>query len=69
MSPRELVFAQATITGSRYASRAELVTASRLAAAGQVRPIVTRVVDGGGIDAVHEELRRGELVGRGAVAW
>jgi propanol-preferring alcohol dehydrogenase len=69
VSPRELVLAQGTITGSRYASRAELVTAGRLVASGRVRPIVTRVVDAGGIDTVHDELRRGELVGRGAVAW
>jgi propanol-preferring alcohol dehydrogenase len=69
VSPRELVFAQATITGSRYASRAEVVTAARLAAIGRVRPIVTRVVDPGGIDAVHDELHRGELIGRAAVVW
>ena len=69
VSPRELVFRQATIVGSRYASRAELGTASRLAASGRVRPIVTRVVDAGGIDAVHDQLRRGELIGRGAVSW
>jgi len=69
VSPRELVLAHATIMGSRYASRAELGTASRLAASGRVRPIVTRVVDAGGIDAVHDQLRRGELIGRGAVSW
>jgi D-arabinose 1-dehydrogenase-like Zn-dependent alcohol dehydrogenase len=69
VSPRELVFAQATITGSRYASRAELLAAGRMAASGQVRPIVTRVADAGGIDDVHAALRAGTLIGRGAVAW
>jgi D-arabinose 1-dehydrogenase-like Zn-dependent alcohol dehydrogenase len=69
VSPRELVFSQARIIGSRYASRAELGEASRMVASGRVRPIVTRVVDAAGIDAVHDELRRGELIGRGAVSW
>jgi D-arabinose 1-dehydrogenase-like Zn-dependent alcohol dehydrogenase len=69
VSPRDLVFVQATIIGSRYASRAELLTASRLVASGRVRPVVTRVVGADGIDAVHDALRRGELVGRGAVEW
>jgi propanol-preferring alcohol dehydrogenase len=69
VSPRELVLGHRTIIGSRYASRAELGTASRLAASGRVRPIVTRVVDAGGIDTVHDQLRRGELIGRGAVSW
>jgi D-arabinose 1-dehydrogenase-like Zn-dependent alcohol dehydrogenase len=69
VSPRDLVFNHATILGSRYASRAELTTAARLVAEGQVRPIVTRVVDASGIDGVHEQLRRGELIGRGAVSW
>jgi D-arabinose 1-dehydrogenase-like Zn-dependent alcohol dehydrogenase len=69
VSPRELVFSHTSIIGSRYASRAELGTASRMAASGRVRPIVTRVVDAGGIDEVHDQLRRGELIGRGAVSW
>jgi propanol-preferring alcohol dehydrogenase len=69
VSPRELVFRQARIIGSRYASRAELGTAGRMAASGRVRPVVTRVVDAGCVDGVHDQLRRGELIGRGALAW
>jgi propanol-preferring alcohol dehydrogenase len=65
VSPRELVLAQTSVVGSRYASRAEVAEAARLVAAGAVRPVVGRRVGLDGLESVHEELRRGTLLGRG----
>ena len=68
-SPRTLVFRQGSILGSRYASRYELLLAARLVAAGDVRPIVSDVVGPEDVDRLHEALRRGRLLGRGALSW
>jgi D-arabinose 1-dehydrogenase-like Zn-dependent alcohol dehydrogenase len=68
-SPRDLVLSQVSIMGSRYARRAELQLAARIVAAGRVRPIVTRRVGLDQLDAVHDELRSGTLLGRGALVW
>jgi D-arabinose 1-dehydrogenase-like Zn-dependent alcohol dehydrogenase len=67
--PRRLVFREAAILGSRYASRAEVGFAAHLVASGRVRPVVGGVVGPEGIPALHSQLRRGELVGRGALVW
>lgn len=69
LSPRLVVFREATILGSRYASKAELVEAARLVALGRVRPVVTQIVAPQDVEGVHEALRQGTLVGRGAVDW
>ena len=67
--PRTLVFQQASIIGSRYASRYEFTLAAELVARGDVRPIVTEVVGPDEVDTVHEALRKGTLLGRGALVW
>jgi len=41
----------------------------RLVEAGRVRPVVSQVVAPEGVPAVHEALRTGTLVGRGALLW
>jgi D-arabinose 1-dehydrogenase-like Zn-dependent alcohol dehydrogenase len=64
---RELVFRQLSVLGSRYATRAELDLAARLLAAGRVRPVISARVGLDGVEAVHERLRRGELLGRGVL--
>jgi D-arabinose 1-dehydrogenase-like Zn-dependent alcohol dehydrogenase len=69
VSPRDLVLRELTILGSRYASRAELQESARLVASGQIHPIVSHVVPPADVERVHEELRNGSLVGRGAVVW
>jgi propanol-preferring alcohol dehydrogenase len=69
VAPRDLVMTQATVTGSRYASRYEVGVAASLVASGRVRPVVGRRVDLDGLESLHDELRQGTLLGRGALLW
>lgn len=66
-SPRDLVFTQGAILGSRYASRSEVALAAELVATGRVRPIVSRRVGLADVETVHDALREGTLLGRGAL--
>ena len=67
--PRRLVFQEAAIIGSRYASKREVATAAELVASGTVRPIIGRVVAAPAAGEIHEQLEAGTLVGRGALDW
>jgi propanol-preferring alcohol dehydrogenase len=67
--PRALVFQQSSIVGSRYASRYEFALAAELVERGDVRPVVTEAVGADGVDAVHDSLIQGKLLGRGALLW
>ncbi len=67
VGPRQLVLTEATILGSRYASRWEVIQAARLVAEGKVRPVVSEVVPLADVRTLHDRLRRGTLIGRGAV--
>jgi D-arabinose 1-dehydrogenase-like Zn-dependent alcohol dehydrogenase len=69
LQPRELVFAELTVIGSRYATRAEVAVAAGLVHDGSVRPVVGRVVRPDGALIIHEELRSQSVVGRGAIDW
>lgn len=69
VAPREMVFREIDLLGSRYASRAEVVEAARLVQEGSIKPVVSQVVGPEGIEEVHAMLRHGSLVGRGAVVW
>ena len=69
VSSRELVFAEGAILGSRYASRHELSLAARLLAEGRVRAVVGRREPLERVVAIHEDLRAGRLLGRGALVW
>ena len=69
VSPRDLVLAQVTVAGSRYASRAEVGIAASLVASGRVRPVIGRCVELDALESLHEELRQGTLLGRGALVW
>jgi propanol-preferring alcohol dehydrogenase len=69
ISSRELVFGETAIGGSRYASRHELTLAARLLAEGRVRPVVGRREPLERVTAIHEDLRAGRLLGRGALVW
>jgi len=66
---RSLVFGEHSILGSRYATRAQVATAARLVAAGDVTPVIGAVVGPDGVDAVHDAIRHGSLPGRGALDW
>lgn len=69
VAPRNLVFRESSIIGSRYASRSELTTAAELVATGDVRAVVTEVVDPRDVDELHRMLEAGRLLGRGAIVW
>ena len=69
IAPRNLVLSQLTVIGSRYASRYEVGVAASLVASGRIRPVVGRRVGLDGLESLHDELRRGTLLGRGALVW
>jgi propanol-preferring alcohol dehydrogenase len=69
VSPRNLVLRQASLLGSRYAARHELLLAARLVASGDVRPGIGRRLTIDDVDAAHDDLREGRLLGRGALIW
>jgi D-arabinose 1-dehydrogenase-like Zn-dependent alcohol dehydrogenase len=69
VAPRELVLSQLSVLGSRYASRYELVEAARLVATGRVRPVVGERAGIDDVDRLHQALRTGEVLGRGALVW
>jgi propanol-preferring alcohol dehydrogenase len=69
VAPRDLVFRQQSVIGSRYASRAELLTAARLLAEGRLRPVIGGVRGPDDVDELHDALKAGTLLGRGALVW
>jgi propanol-preferring alcohol dehydrogenase len=69
VSPRAMVINELTIMGSRYASRWELLQAARLVAQGKIRPVVSETVSLEKVETIHEKLREGTLLGRGAIAF
>lgn len=69
LDPRELVFREAIILGSRYAARREVAMAADLVAQGRIRPIIGETVGPDGIPDLHQRLRDGRLLGRGALVW
>ena len=69
VEPRALVAREMSIIGSRYASVADVLAAATLVRSGQVRPIIGAVVDAPSVAGVHDALRAGTLVGRGAIVW
>ena len=69
VAPRDLVLRQASVVASRYAGRAELELGARLVSEQRLRPIVSRTTGPSEVDELHDALRRGELLGRGALSW
>jgi D-arabinose 1-dehydrogenase-like Zn-dependent alcohol dehydrogenase len=67
--PRDLVLAQASVMGSRYAARHELLHAAQLVASGHVQPVIGRRVRIDDVESAHRDLREGRLLGRGALIW
>lgn len=66
---RELVFRELSLIGSRYSHRSELIEAAELVASGAVEPIIGEVRGPADVLDIHDELRSGTLVGRGALDW
>lgn len=69
VSPREMVFREIDLLGSRYASKADLLQAAKLVATGLIEPVIGEVTGPEGIADVHQKLREGTLIGRGALVW
>ncbi len=66
---RELVFRELSLIGSRYSHRSELAEAAQLVASGAVEPIIGAVRGPEDVLDIHDQLRSGTLVGRGALDW
>jgi propanol-preferring alcohol dehydrogenase len=69
LDPRRMVMTEATVRGSRYATRHEVGLAVELVASGRVRPIIGTTVEPADVLEVHRQLRGRRLVGRGAIRW
>ena len=67
ISSRELVLGEKSMIGSRYCGKGELLEAGALVARGDVQAVIGCRVALDGVEDVHNLLRRGELVGRGAL--
>jgi alcohol dehydrogenase, propanol-preferring len=68
VAPRKMVMGELAILGSRYCSRAEVLAAARLVRDGRIAPVVSQVRPLSEVEVLHEMLRAGSLLGRGAVA-
>jgi D-arabinose 1-dehydrogenase-like Zn-dependent alcohol dehydrogenase len=66
-SAPQLVFDEAALIGSRYASYADVRLAIRLVADGSVRPVIGAIVPLARVEELHARLRERSLPGRGAV--
>jgi D-arabinose 1-dehydrogenase-like Zn-dependent alcohol dehydrogenase len=66
---RGLVFHEIDLMGSRYATKSEVLTAADLVATGRIRPVIGEVVGPEQLLALHQRLRTGRLLGRGALKW
>lgn len=69
IDPRDMVFRELTLLGSRYAGKAEMMEAAELVVSGKIRPVVSEVVGPREVERVHEALRCNRLLGRGALEW
>lgn len=69
VDPREMVFREIDLLGSRYAAKADLLAAAELVAAGAITPVVSEMTGPDGVEAIHQKLRDGVLTGRGALLW
>jgi alcohol dehydrogenase, propanol-preferring len=67
--PRRMVVDELEVLGSRYCSRAEVLTAARLVQEGRIRPVVSQAVPLENVETLHAMLREGRLFGRGAVVF
>lgn len=69
VDPRRIVLHEQQILGSRYASRWEVLEAARMVREGKITTVVSDVVTLATVRQIHEKLRAGTLIGRGAIAF
>ena len=69
VDPRDMVFREIAVIGTRYAGRSEVALAADLVASGRITPVIGEVVGPQDVPGVHDALRSGALLGRGALRW
>lgn len=67
LTPREQVFGETAVVGSRYCSKYELRRSAELVANGEIEPVVTRTASLSDTPRLLDRIRAGDVVGRGAV--
>ncbi|WP_169924428.1 alcohol dehydrogenase catalytic domain-containing protein [Natrinema ejinorense] len=67
LSPREQVFGETAVVGSRYCSKYELRRSATLVANGDIEPIVTETASLSEVPQLLDRIRAGDVIGRGAV--
>lgn len=67
VSPRELVLREISLIGSRYAAKWEVLRAAELVAKGRIRPVISQVKPLEAVEEIHQAIRKGTLLGRGAI--
>ena len=66
---RDLVMREIALLGSRYATVAQINEAAAMVADGRVTPVVGAIEPPARVLSIHERLRSGTLIGRGALDW
>lgn len=67
LTPRDFVWNEFDVVGSRYCSRSEIRKSARLVADGIVEPVVTEIVTLDGVPDLLQRIAAGDHGGRGAV--
>lgn len=67
LAPRDFVWNEFDVVGSRYCSRSEIRKSAKLVVDGIVKPVVTEVVTLDGVPDLLQRIAAGDHVGRGAV--
>ncbi len=62
-----MLLGEQELLGSRYVTRAEIVEALKLVARGEIQPLVTDIRPLEEAEALHEQVEKGEVIGRAAL--
>lgn len=66
---RRLVMRELSVLGSRYANKAQVAEAVELVATGAVEPVIGATTGPDAVLDIHDGLRSGDMLGRGALDW
>lgn len=64
LQPRRFIAQELTVTGSRYASKVEVMEGIKMVKEGKIKAIITKKVPLEQADLLHEMLVKGEITGR-----
>ena len=67
VSAVDLLLKEQEVLGSRYVTRAEIIETLDIVARGEVRPLVTLTRPLEDAEMVHEQVERGDVIGRAAL--